>query len=176
MSTTVEARGKTSQSDAVARNMNGQKLPIRIGALSGFVGALAIIVVVTALLLANGVELFAAPRLIASVMIGADNMGGPLPVFLGTVVHLVTGTVLGVVFALVMPPIYRVFWIVGGMIYGIGAFLFSALVVLPFFTPDVMAAQTSVGVLLTAHVVYGFILGTLGGTYGMFWGPRTQAQ
>jgi hypothetical protein len=174
MSTTVNTRSNTAQSDAAARNMLGKKLPVRIGALSGLAGSIAIIVVVTAILLANGIELFAAPQLIASVMLGA-GAEGVLAIFLGTVIHLFTGTALGVIFALVMPPIYRVFWIVGGMIYGIGAFLFSALVILPFFTPDVMAAQASVGVLLIAHVVYGFFLGTMGGTYGLFWGPKAEA-
>jgi hypothetical protein len=171
---TMDSRVSSSEASMIERGMNGQRLPIRVGAVSGLVGATGIIAIVTVILLVNGVELFAAPRLIASVMYGADTTG-VMPVIVGTLIHLVTGTALGAVFALLMPAIHRIFWMVGGMIYGIGAFMVSALVILPLFTPDSLAAQTSVGILLIAHVIYGFILGVLGGTYGWFWGPRIPA-
>ncbi len=170
----VENQAKTAQADIVARGMQGQRLPRRVGAISGFVGALVIIGVVTIILMANGVDLFTAPRIIASVMLG-EGASGPLAIMLGTVIHLVVGTGLGFIFAAVMPPIYRVMWIVAGMIYGVVAFMFSALVVLPLFAPGYSAASETIGILLTAHVMYGFVLGVLGGTYGMFWGPRTKA-
>jgi hypothetical protein len=169
MSATIDTRVKSSERDMIERGMQGQRLPRRYGAMAGFFGSLAIIAVVTIILMANGRPLFEAPILIASVMMGT-SASGPLAIALGTVIHLVMGTALGVGFAIVMPPIYRVFWIVAGMIYGVAAFMVSALVVLPLFTPDIMAAQGSVGVLLIAHVVYGFILGVIGSTYGMFWG------
>ncbi|MEO0560633.1 MAG: hypothetical protein AAF125_00865 [Chloroflexota bacterium] len=171
---TVNTTAKTSQASMMERGMAGQRLPLRIGALSGFAGSLGIIAIVTVLLVVNNVELFAAPRLIASVMLGTDTAGA-FPIFLGTVVHLITGTALGALFAAVMPPIYRVIWIVAGMIYGILAALFSMFVVLPLFVPNIMAAQASIGLLIIGHVVYGFVLGTLGGTYGLYWGPRNNS-
>lgn len=167
----VDSDITAGQRDVNARGMEGQKLPLSLGGVIGFVGALVIIAVVTVILVANGIALFTAPNIIASVLMG-EGASGLFAVTLGTTIHLVVGTGLGIVFALLMPPIYRVMWIVAGMVYGMLAFMFSALVVLPFFTPGYDAAANTVGVLLIAHVMYGFVLGVLGGTYGMYWGPR----
>ena len=166
---------QTRQADLIQRGIRGERLPITIGALSGLISALVVIVVMTVILVANGVGGFTTPRVIASVLMGSNTTGLDA-VSLGTLIHLATGTILGVVFALLMPPIHRVMWIVAGMIYGIAAFMASALVVLPMFTPGYRAAAATIGVLLTVHVMYGAILGLLGGTYNLYWGPRPNLE
>lgn len=151
-------------------NMRGQ-LSLREGAFSGFVGALGIILVVTAIIVSNGYSWFLAPRLIASAIYGSEVMGF-MPILLGTAIHLVTGTLLGVAFAFVMPPIYRTMWMVAGLIFGIAAWGASTLLILPIIAPgmlDVAGGTADRGVLLIAHVVYGFILGMAGATNGMWW-------
>lgn len=150
-----------------SQNMRGA-LPRRVGALSGFVGSLGIIAIVTLIVAITGNDLFTAPRVIASVIYG-EEVSGFFPVVVGTGIHLITGTVLGLVFAIIMPPIYRTMWMVAGLIFGFLAFIVSALVVLPLIDPVVMASEANYFVLLVAHMVYGFALGIVGSTYGLWW-------
>jgi len=150
-----------------AANMRG-RLPRRVGALAGLVGSVAIIAVITAVIVATGNGLFTAPRVIASVVFGA-NVSGVLPVIVGTIIHLFTGTALGFIFAAIMPPIYRTMWMVAGLIYGMLAFAVSTMVVLPLITQMATNTADNVFVLLIAHMVYGFILGIAGSTYGLWW-------
>ncbi|MEL6148503.1 MAG: hypothetical protein AAFV33_04485 [Chloroflexota bacterium] len=149
------------------RNMRGS-LPRRVGAISGLAGSLGIMVVVTILVVATGNDLFTAPLVIASVLYG-EPITGFVPVLVGTGVHLLTGTVLGFIFAAVMPGIHRTMWMVAGLIYGMGAFVVSSLIVLPLINPVVMTDQTNAFVFLLAHVIYGFILGIVGSTHGIWW-------
>ncbi len=148
-------------------NMHG-RLPRRVGAIAGLVGSLGIIAVITAIIVATGNGLFTAPRIIASVVFG-ENVTGALPVIVGTVIHLFTGTALGFIFAALMPPIYRTMWMVAGLIYGMLAFAVSTLVVLPIISQMLTSSADNVFVLLVAHMVYGFILGIAGSTYGLWW-------
>lgn len=150
-----------------ARNMRGS-LPRRVGAVAGFAGSLGIIVVVTILVVATGNDLFTAPLVIASVLYG-EQISGFVPVLVGTSIHLLTGTLLGFGFAAIMPGIHRTMWMVAGLIYGMGAFVVSSLVVLPLINPVVMTNETNAFVFLLAHVVYGFILGIAGSTHGLWW-------
>ncbi len=148
-------------------NMHG-RLPRRVGAIAGLAGSLGIIAVITAVIVATGNSLFTAPRMIASVVFGS-SVTGVLPVIVGTVIHLFTGTALGFIFAALMPPIYRTMWMVAGLIYGMIAFAVSTLVVLPLVSQMLTSSADNVFVLLVAHMVYGFILGIAGSTYGLWW-------
>lgn len=170
MQKTVQAdteQVKTSQQWVEANNMQGS-LSRRAGAFAGFVGAIGIIAVVTIIVVATGNGLFTAPRLIAGVIYG-ENVSGLMPVVVGTGIHLVMGTVLGYIFAAIMPNIYRIMWMVAGLIYGLIAFAASALVILPIVDPGMVDGSANYFVLLVAHVVYGFVLGIAGATHGMFW-------
>ena len=148
-------------------NMHG-RLPRRVGAVAGLIGSIGIIAVVTAVIVATGNGLFTAPRMIASVVFGANVMG-IMPIIVGTLIHLFTGTALGFIFAALMPPIYRTMWMVAGLIYGMIAFAVSTLVVLPLVSQMLTSSADNVFVLLIAHMVYGFILGITGSTYGLWW-------
>jgi hypothetical protein len=163
----VETKSKTSQAWIEENNMIGN-LSRRAGAFAGFVGAVGIIAVVTVIVVLTGNSLFTAPRMIAGVIFG-ENVSGFMPVVIGTGIHLITGTVLGYIFAAVMPNIYRTMWMVAGLIYGLVAFAASALVVLPIVDPIMVEGTANYFVLLVAHVVYGFILGIAGATHGMWW-------
>ncbi len=170
MQNQLDAQGTPIQSSAQwvqAANMQGS-LPRRVGAIAGFAGSLGIIAIVTFIVALTGNDLFTAPRIIASVIYG-ENVSGFFPVVIGTGIHLVTGTVLGFIFAAIMPRIYRTMWMVAGLMFGFVAFIASALIVLPVIDPVVMTSSANYFVLLVAHMVYGFILGIAGSTYGLWW-------
>jgi hypothetical protein len=158
---------QSSQTRLAAENMAGA-LPRRVGAVAGLFGSIGIVIAITAVIVATGNGLFTAPRVIASVIFGS-NMTGVFPVIAGTIINLVLGTVLGYVFAVIMPPIHRTMWMVAGLLYGILAFIGSSVILLPILAPDVMADSVNWFVLLLGNMVYGFILGVAGSTYGIWW-------
>lgn len=145
------------------------KLPVRAGVIAGFAGSLAIMVVVAGILVVGGRDIWTAARLIATVVYGPDAATGALPIIVGTVIHLITGSALGAIFARIVPCLPRGFWIVVGLLYGVAAWGVSSFVVLPVIAPPMIAADTNIYVLLIAHVVYGFAIGIAGASYGLWW-------
>jgi hypothetical protein len=145
------------------------ELPVRAGLLAGVVGSLAIMVVVTALLIITGRDIWTAARLIATVVYGPEASEGFLPIVIGTIIHLVTGGVLGAIFGRIMPSMPRGFWLVPGLMYGVAAWILSSFVILPVVAPSTIQADANIEVLLLAHVVYGLTLGLAGASYGLWW-------
>lgn len=145
------------------------KLPARVGLIIGFVGSLSIMVVVAAILVLNGRDIFEAARLIATVVYGPDVAEGVAPILIGTAVHLTTGTIFGAIFAHLMPRLPRGFMIVAALMYALGVWLISSFVILPIVAPPMIAADANKSILLIAHVVYGIVLGAAGGTYRLLW-------
>jgi hypothetical protein len=152
------------------------KLPVRVGLVAGIFGAVSIIAVVTFLLIVNGRDIWTAARLIATVVYGPDAAVGVAPIIVGTIIHLITGGVLGALFARLMPCMPRGIWMVAGLLYGLAAWLLSSFVVLPILAPPMIAADANKNALLLAHVVYGFVLGIAGATYQLWWRLPTWLQ
>jgi hypothetical protein len=152
------------------------KLPVRAGLLAGLTGALSIMVVVAALLVLAGRDIWTAARLIAVVVYGPDAAVGSAPIVVGTLIHLLTGSALGAIFAWVLPCMPHNIWVVAGLIYGIAAWLVSTFIVLPIVAPLMIAADTNVNVLLLAHLIYGFVLGVAGATYNLWWTLPARLQ
>ncbi len=145
------------------------RLPIFAGLLAGVAGALSIMVVVTAIVVLSGNDIWTAARLIAAFVYGPDASIGVVPIVVGTIIHLITGGVLGAAFAALLPCLPRNFWIVAGLIYGIGAWAVSTFIILPAVAPPMIASSANIAVLAIAHVIYGFTLGIAGATYGLLW-------
>lgn len=159
---------QTVSSDLPIANYES-KLPVRAGLVAGVVGSLSIMVIVTALLVITGRDIWTAARLIATVVYGPDAAAGVMPIVVGTIIHLVMGGVLGAIFGRIVPCLPRGFWLVPGLMYGIAAWGVSSFVVLPVIAPPMIQADANINVLLLAHVVYGFTLGLAGATYGLWW-------
>jgi hypothetical protein len=145
------------------------KLPVVAGLIAGLAGSLAIMVVVTGILLVSGNDLGMAARLIASFVYGSDAGTGFAPIVVGTLLHVVTGTVFGAIFARIVPSLPRNVFIIAGLIYGILTWFVTSYAILPIAVPLMVASEVNVGVLLIAHVVYGFTLGIVAATYGLWW-------
>ncbi len=145
------------------------KLSVRAGLVAGIAGSLSIMVVVAAILVFNGRDIFTAARLIATVVYGPEAAFGVAPIIVGTLVHLITGGVFGSIFAWFSPFLPRGFWIVVGLMYGLVVWLISSFIILPVVAPPMVAADANKNVLLVAHVVYGLVLGIAGATYQLRW-------
>ena len=145
------------------------KLSVRAGLIAGIAGSLSIMVVVAGILVLNGRDIFAAARLIATVVYGPDAAFGVAPIIVGTLVHLITGGTFGAVLARFIPCLPRAFWIVVGLMYGIVVWLISSFIILPVVAPPMIAADANNNILLLAHVVYGLVLGVAGATYQLWW-------
>jgi hypothetical protein len=145
------------------------KMSIRVGLIAGVAGSLSIMVVVTAILIVTGSDVWTAARLIASVVYGPDAAEGIAPIIVGTLIHLVTGGALGAIFGGLVPCVPRGFWVIIGLMYGIAAWLVSTFVVLPIIAPPMIEADTNIYVLLFAHVLYGLVLGIAGASYKLWW-------
>lgn len=145
------------------------RLPIFAGLLAGVAGALSIMVVVTAILVISGNDVWTAARLIATFVYGPEASIGVIPIMVGTIIHLITGAVLGAAFAGFPPCLPRNIWIVAGLIYGLGAWAVSTFIILPVVAPPMIATSANIAVLAIAHVIYGFTLGMAGATYDLLW-------
>jgi hypothetical protein len=128
------------------------KLPVRAGLLAGLAGALSIMVVVAAILVLSGQDIWTAARLIAVVVYGPDAATATAPIAVGTLIHLLTGSTLGAIFAWVLPCMPRNIWVVAGLLYGIVAWIVSTFIVLPIVAPPMIAADTNINVLLLGCV------------------------
>jgi|GEM_PF-2690278 len=145
------------------------KLPARAGFIAGVFGSLIIIIVVTGIVMLNGSDIWMAARLIATVVYGPDAMVGAAPIVIGTIIHLTTGGVLGLIFARIVPRLPRGFWMVVGLGYGVIAWALSTFIILPVLAPPMIAAAANVSVLFIAHIIYGFVLGLAGAGYELWW-------
>jgi hypothetical protein len=145
------------------------RLPIHAGLIAGIAGALSIMVVVTGVLLVSGNDIWTAVRLIATFVYGPKAGADVAPIIVGTIIHLITGGALGAVFAALLPCLPRSIWFVAGLIYGLGAWLVSSFMILPLVAPLLVATDINIGVLLIAHVAYGFTLGLAGASYELLW-------
>jgi len=104
------------------------------------------------------------PRMNPAEML-AGQMGGSL--VLGWIGHLMVGTILAVIYAVVAPAIPGAPWLRGAL-YGLAPFLVAQIVVMPmmgmpFFSGSVSMAMGS----LIGHLIYGAIVGAV-------YGPVTQ--
>lgn len=139
------------------------KLRITVGLVAGFISSLSIIVVVTAILVLTGNDIWTAARLIATSVFGDAVGSGWPPVAVGTAIHLFTGTFFGGLFAGLVPRMPANFYVVAGIIYGLLVWMVMGLVVLPLGAQLLVASRVNVAMLLLAHIIYGFVLGTAAG-------------
>ena len=150
------------------------KVRLVAGMLAGFIASLSIVGVVTAILVVTGNDIWTAVRLIATSVYGQQAAIGWLPIVAGTILHLVTGTFFGAVFASLVPRMPANIYVVAGLIYGLLTWVVMALLILPLVAPLLVATNINVAVLLLAHVVYGFVLGIAGGIIELLWAiPKT---
>lgn len=160
----------------VGRSRYETQLRLIAGLIAGFVSSLSIIVIITVFLVITGNDILTAVRLIASVVID-PNAAGWQPVVIGTLFHLLTGTLLGAGFALIMPHMPPNIFVVVGLIYGILTWGVVALIVLPVIAPTLVATNANVTVLLFAHIAYGFVLGTAAAIIEVLWMlPKASAR
>ncbi len=139
------------------------KVRLTAGLLAGFISALSIIVVVTAGLVLTGSDIWTAARLIATSLFGDTAGGGWLAVILGTLIHLLTGTLFGGLFAAFVPRLPANVYVVAGILYGLLVWIVMGLVVLPVSARLLVASSGNLIMLLFAHVIYGFVLGIAAG-------------
>lgn len=168
MQESIKVSSGTSTKAMVANDLNG-RLSRRDGAVAGLIGAVIMMAVIGGIVLATGYSLFTAPVAIASIVFG-EGASGMFPIVVGTIIHLATGTALGYLFAALMPSIHRTMWLVAGLIYGILAWGFSTVVILPLLSQSAVPTDTF-GPLLIAHVLYGFTLGVAGNVYDWSFNP-----
>ena len=151
------------------------KMRLIAGMAAGFVASLGIMVVVTAILLLAGENIWTAVRLIASAVYGENAGNGWIPIVVGTLLHLSTGTFFGAIFALFVPRMPANFYIVVGLIYGILTGVVMTLLVVPIVAPLLVATHVNVAMLIFAHLVYGFVLGIAAGIIEILWGmPKAR--
>ena len=144
------------------------ELSMRVGALAGVIGSIAIILVITPLAIGAGLDAMLSPRVIASVLLGEAAATGFLAVILGTLMHLVAGGAYGALFATVMPRMPRAFWFVAGILFGVAIWAIAAVAVPPFIPFDGLGIEPTLyfSALIISHVTYGIVLGLAGSFYG----------
>ncbi|MEO1165653.1 MAG: hypothetical protein AAFV98_17840 [Chloroflexota bacterium] len=139
---------------------------LRTGAIAGIIGSLTIMLFLAMLTVSATMDLWFAPRFISSALIGESAWTGTFPIILGTVVHLLVGSLYGVIFAFAMPRMPRAFWFVAGIIYGVGLWAIAAYTLPALAQTDMMSDQLYTNALVVSHIVFGITLGIAGSFFG----------
>jgi hypothetical protein len=128
------------------------------GIVGGILGAVAMAIVAMAVAALVGRGFGTPLRLVAGTFYGPATMVGIGPVIVGTLFHLFTGAVFGMIFALLagrFDP--SLFW--WGLFYGVVVWAIAQYLTLPLINPF-MAASTPPISYLVFHLVYGGVLGS----------------
>lgn len=141
-------------------------LSVRTGAIAGFIGAIVIIIALTAIAFPASMDLWLAPRFIASIFLGESAFIGVFPIILGTVIHILLGTVYGAVFAVAIPRLPRAFWFVAGLIYSIGLWGVAAYILPTIAQTNMMTDLAYTNALIISHILFGITLGIAGSFFG----------
>lgn len=140
------------------------KLTIPFGFGFGILGSLAIMAIIAVLTINSSQGIWLSPRIIASVFLGEAAATGPLPILLGTMIHLAMGAIYGGIFAWLLPRMPRPLWIVAGLLFGVAIWGIAILVLPPLIDTIDVREPIYFYVLLFSHLVFGVILG-LGGAF-----------
>lgn len=156
----------------VADTENAGKLVGR-GAVAGIVGGLAMMMFAMMYSLAVGKGFFTPGYHIASFVVGPQAMMNamesafylaPGAFLLGAAIHMMTGALYGVIFALIAwrLRLHGAGAVVVGMLYGLAIVVLMSLVVLPLFPQEEMqnmAAMFGWVPFTVEHAMYGLVLG-----------------
>ncbi|MEM9950139.1 MAG: hypothetical protein AAF846_00955 [Chloroflexota bacterium] len=142
------------------------RLSVRTGAIAGFIGSVAIMIAISAITIPATMEIWLAPRFIASIFLADAAWVGIFPIVLGTVIHLITGTLYGALLALITPRIPRAFWFVIAILYSIGIWAIAAYTLPNLSQSPMMNTLPYINALLISHVIFGIVLGIAGSFFG----------
>lgn len=142
-------------------------LPVKIGALSGLIGAVAIMIIIGLLTIPASMQTYFAPRFIASTILGEAAWAGTFPIVLGTIIHLLAGAAFGAIFAYVIPRLPRAFWFVAGIIFGMIIWAVAAITLPLLAETDAMNASLYTNALIISHIIFGITLGVAGSLFGI---------
>lgn len=112
------------------------------------------------------VGLWVAPMMGIPPMNPAEMLAMPMggSILLGWVGHLMIGSTLAVIYALVAPRFPGPAW-ARGALYGVAPWLLAQLVVIPMMGMPLFSGSASLaGGSLIGHLVYGAVVGTVYGT------------
>jgi len=143
----------------VRRNQVGVVKPAGAGLAAGIIMALVAMMATAAM----GKGLFAAPAMIAGIILGPDAMMTPtMPVILtGLALHMVLSMMFGAVFGFIV-PLLRVPTILLGAAFGLILWIMN-FYVLSFVSSGAraMAANEPVALAVGTHLVFGLVLGAI---------------
>jgi uncharacterized membrane protein YagU involved in acid resistance len=136
------------------------------GAVAGFMAGLVMVALSPILSALNGISIWEPPRLIASTVMGSAALSGTgfefAPVAVGFVLHMITSTVLGAIFGIVMNRVLHLTTDFGmplyvGLCYGLIIFFVAYFVILPLTGSAV--DDNYVGAVIAQNIVFGLCLG-----------------
>ncbi len=136
------------------------------GAIAGLLAGLVMIIVSPLLSILTGVGIWEPPKLIAATILGPTVLQDAgfvlVPVVIGTVLHVMTATVLGAVFGLVVHRWFHLTTDFGlpiyiGLIYGLLIFLAAYFVILPSINPELR--NSDMAPVLVQNMVFGIAVG-----------------
>jgi uncharacterized membrane protein YagU involved in acid resistance len=137
------------------------ELRARAGVLAGLVAAIGMGILAMVISYSLGEGAWFPFDLITGVFFGVSAvLGGPELAALGVFMHLFTGAVLGMIFAVLVSPLEtarQAFW--EGVIFGVLVWLVMSYLILPLLNPT-MAERVAVvsGWWFLCHVAYGTLL------------------
>jgi RNA polymerase sigma-70 factor (ECF subfamily) len=141
---------------------------LRVGAIAGLAGGLAMLVAGLLLSLASGQSIWLPLRCIAALVLGAAAMAdtgvGLAPVAVGTAIHLLTAVLFGILFRLLCqrighPPTRAGVPLLVGLAYGLLLWLIAIVCIVPRL--DTWLAEIAPLSFFLQHLVFGAVLGLI---------------
>lgn len=142
-------------------------LPIRAGLVAGLMGTATILVLVTALMIRMNTDVWTAAHDTLSALAGVNYTPDTFQILAGSLVHLVISAVLGAAFTSLPCCFPRGFWMVAGLIYGMGTGFIACFFVQPILMMVGIHGTVNFFLVMWFNVLYGFLYGLAAATYGL---------
>ena len=144
-------------------------LPTWAGLMAGLAGTGVILVLVMEMLLLLETDVWTAAHDTLAVLLGADYAPDTFQILVGSIVHLLISAALGAVFTAMPCCLPRNFWIVAGLIYGIGTGIVACFLARPMMMLFGVPGSVNYFLVLWFNVLYGLLYGLAAATYGAEW-------
>ena len=137
--------------------------------MAGLAGTGVILVLVMEMLILLKTDVWTAAHDTLAVLLGADYAPDTFQILVGSIVHLLISAALGAVFTAMPCCLPRNFWIVAGLIYGIGTGIVACFLAGPMMMLFGIPGSANYFLVLWFNVLYGFLYGLAAATYGTEW-------
>lgn len=151
-------------------------LPVSAGLVAGLLGTGVLLILVFGLMAILQADIRTAAHDTLSALLGADYRPNVFQIIAGTTVHLLLSGLFGATFAAMPCCFPRGFWLVAGLIFGMGTGAVACILARPLMMIFGVSGSANYFLIMWFNVLYGFFYGLAAATYGVEWNFVTNLR